>query len=216
MRRLGTFVVAVPLLMVWTAATAEAQVCLGAPSLQERHVRVGGGIWGTSDQFGYEAFVTAGRDFFGTFSVGQSEYDPWDGTTIDIGLAAGYDFPAAAGRVSICPRASVGWELGPDNILDTGTYFDASSTSAGVSAGVLATRPGTRIGVIPYVSLGVAHRRTELSGFFEQEQSDTYGRIGIGVGLQNGRALIRPWLSVPFSTDFSGPASFGVSASFQF
>jgi hypothetical protein len=217
MRR--TLVVSMALFAVVNAPAA-AQTCLGLPSHANGQMQVTGNATFTDlyNSFGGSFGYGQPSGVFGNAQIGTTSYDGLDGSQIDLGAQAGYQL--TVGRVAqaqVCPVASFGVGMGPNDIDGFGT--DASSTrgSLGIAVGkVMGANPKMKI--VPNAGLGLAYNKQKLDdGTSSVEASETYGLASIGVGLIfNSNIAVRPSVSIPLGSDFSDDPTFGLTVAYNF
>ena len=217
MRR--TLVVSMALFAVVNAPAA-AQTCLGLPSHANGQMQVAGNATFTDlyNSFGGSVGYGQPAGVFANAQIGTTSYDGLDGSQIDLGAQAGYQL--TVGRVAqaqVCPVASFGVGMGPNDIDGFGT--DASSTrgSLGIAVGkVMGANPKMKI--VPNAGLGLAYQKQKLDdGVSAVEASETYGLASIGLGLIfNSNIAVRPSVSIPLGSDLSNDPTFGLAVAYNF
>ena len=103
-----------------------------------------------------------------------------------------------ASQAQICPVASFGVGMGPNDIGGSG--IDASSTrgTLGLAIGkVMGANPKMKI--VPNAGLGLAYNKQKLDdGTTSVEGSETYGLASLGVGfIFNSNIAVRPSVNIP-------------------
>lgn len=210
------FTVAIVLcLVVLSARSAEAQLCVGAPSFRDNRFQVGvtaalsDGAQGVGGSFG-----GGGEDFFGVAGVSVLNFSDMDSSATSVSGTLGADLQAdQGGRVFVCPVGQVAFGAGPDlGPVDISTF----TLSGGGSVGVVASQTDA-LTVIPTFGLFAVHTRvTAEVGGSERTDSDPSGLASIGVGfLFNRNVAIVPAVLVPFSAS-NGDAVFSIHLAFNF
>jgi outer membrane autotransporter protein len=120
-------------------------------------------------------------------------------------------------QASVCPVASFGVGMGPNDIGGTG--IDASSTrgTLGLAVGkVMGANPKMKI--VPNAGLGLAYQKlSQDDGTTSLSESETYGLASIGVGLIfNSNIAVRPSVSIPLGSDLSNDPTFGLTVAYSF
>lgn len=189
-------------------SAVQAQVCLGRPSHEAGNIQLGGGYSGAQgvSQFGVSA-AGLSRVAFGQASLGSISYDDFDGSTLVIGASGGYRLPiGSSGNAELCPVVGGFLGMGPNDIEGSGVDASLRGANVGVSLGYRLSS-GADVAVIPTFSAGFAYSSFKLTdGTDSLEDSDTYGIVGMGVGLVLGRQVTAlPSVSIPLGLEDSDP-----------
>lgn len=217
MRR--TLVVSMALLAVANAPAA-AQACLGLPSHANGQMQVAGNAQFTDlyNSFGGSFGYGQPAGLFANAQIGTTSYDGMDGSEIGLGVQGGYQLTVGrASQAQICPVASFGVGMGPNDIGGSG--IDASSTrgTLGLAVGkVMGANPKMKI--VPNAGLGLAYNKQKLDdGTTSVEGSETYGLASLGVGfIFNSNIAVRPSVNIPLGSDLSNDPTFGVTVAYNF
>lgn len=202
--------------MLATAATAEAQSCLGMPSFSHAPLRVSGSqLFPEGNASAYAASVGAGRpdNVFLNLGYGRVTHDdadlfPEDRPTEQQALfELGYQIPLWKHRIQLCPVGGAGLGRGP--VID-GIDYRRKFASAGLAAG-FGVNIGFGIRVVPNASLRWEYLRTTGEGVTEAF-SNGIADVGLGVMFAR-RIVIQPTYSMPFATGTPEDAMMGVVVS---
>jgi hypothetical protein len=213
-RSLAGAFLAIPLL----TSTAVSQMCAGFASLHRTPFQVGVGAAVNADASGFGAAFTAGNAGFGSLGLGTTHYDDLDGSSFDLAVGGGYEFPLDAGqRAFVCPSGSFSASFGPNDILGSGIDLHTIGFAFGFSLGGSAYH-NSAFELLPSASLDIAYAKATLddNAGNSLSSSDTYGLLGLSVGLVLSRVFtLRPSLSVPFALDNSN-VSLGIALAYNF
>lgn len=194
---------AVPILLA-CGSVANAQTCVGQPSLSESHLNVGANMRNVSQGRGFEGRAGFGSArAFGSATLGTIAYDKGTEMRSYIASIAGGLAKRLGGTGSICPMVAIEYENGPDNFVVG--QADVSGF-VGLSVGGVA-RVSETVGFVAFVSGGYQSIRS-TSKLFDEPESRSYtdngpaGAGGIGL-LFTQRHLIRASLHVPAGSIFS-------------
>jgi hypothetical protein len=209
---MNRILVAVVMLLVG-AASADAQICGGAPSFGEAPYQAGVAAAFHEDARGVGArFAAGGSAVFGGAGLSFLSFDAVESTQTDVSAFAGAELAVdASDRVFICPVGIVSFGVGPDI---GATDVSSVGFEGGGSVGVVASSTQTLM-VVPTFGLSAVWQRvTAEVGATEVSESDTFGAARLGVGfIFNRRVGITPGVSIPFS---AGDADVVFSLGFTF
>jgi hypothetical protein len=199
---------------------AVAQTCMGLAPFSNAPIQVTGtGQFGEiSNTFGATAGYGVPSGLYGAVGVATTSLDGVDGHQLGLAARAGYQLTlGAAGRTQVCPNASFGLGMGPN---DDGAGVDRSARAAsiGVTVGtVLGASP--RMKVVPTAGLSFAYARQQAenaAGSVLFEISDRYALAQVGVGIiLNSTVSILPNVEIPFGLEGIDPV-FGLSLGYNF
>jgi hypothetical protein len=186
------------LLLLVFAIGLQAQVCTGFPKLQGTPFRVTGEGLVNGNAKGLNSTLGGGGVWFGSLSVGLTDYTFLNGSSNDIVVRGGREF--SLGILSLCPIVSTSIHSGPFDVAATGIDFFTFRYSVGGAAGLSAlSTPG--FSILPSIDIRLAHVRTHASGgpdTVSVTNGRTYGVMTAGVGFViNGTVTIRPAFSTP-------------------
>jgi len=171
-----------------------------------------------SNSFGASLGYGQPAGLFGNAQLGTTSYDGLNGSQFDLGIQGGYQLTVGrAAQAQVCPVASFGIGMGPNDIDAGGTDASTRQGTLGVAVGkVMGANPKMKI--VPNGSLGLAYRKQKLDdGTTSLEASETYGLASIGVGLIfNSNIAVRPSVSIPLGSDLSNDPTFGLTVAYQF
>jgi len=133
--------------------------------------------------------------------LGASHTDAYGGLSWLIGTAAAYQVSLnKTGTVQLCPAASVGFVLGPKNIVGSGQDFSETDAAAGAAIGVLASH-STQIDVVPTASVIFEHSNQKFKDNLTGTTASTsvsFEVIELGLGLVHRHQLtLKPSLAIP-------------------
>lgn len=207
-----SFLAAAAISFVVPLAAARAQACIGLPSLETRpmNAHINAQLGDEKKTFG--ARLGFGSSIaFGGVSANINSYDHVDGTGFGLGFDGGLSLLAGENRtVVVCPLASLGYSKRPSD-LD----FSTVDGTLGVAIGTrLSGAPG--LSLVPFASLAGGFTRfnfgSDVPG--DPEDTDSYGLLGGGIGLQLvGGLIIRPSVTIPFGLSGADPV-WGIGVAF--
>jgi Outer membrane protein beta-barrel domain len=208
-------------LLAMVRSPAVAQTCQGLASFSAGQMQVAGNAqfsdvtntWGGSFSYGIPSGIYGGAD------LSTTSFDGIDQSSLGIGAHAGYQMTLGrAGRMHLCPVASLALGMGPDD-----EALDINSSSTDVHLGLaVGTSMGTnpRMQILPTAGLGLQYSKAKVEdtspGGTTLEGSNTYGLARLGVGfIFNQQISVRPSLDIPLGLDGSDP-TFGVTVAYNF
>jgi hypothetical protein len=200
------------------ALPAHAQLCAGTASFTTGKMQLGGQLVSNDDYSSYGVGLNLGnaRGLYGGAQIANNDYDFIEESGLWIGLGGGYQTRPAKAGYQICPVATIGFGLGPDDIAGSGTDMSVRQLSAGAIIGKVAHR--TRdFQIIPTGGLSIVNSKVTLdSPAGSADESETFFALDLGAGfLVNSVWTIRPMLSIPFGADGRDESlALGVSYSF--
>ena len=207
-----SFLAAIAISLLVPLASARAQACMGLPSLETRPMNAG-----INAQFTDGAKTFGGRLGFGSsiafggIGANIQSYDDVDGTGFGVGVDGGLSLLGGTNRtVVFCPVASLGYTKLPSD-LDYSTVDGTIGIALGTT---LSAAPG--FSLIPFASVSGAFTRFNFDDDFagDDEDSESYGLLGGGLGLQlAGGLIIRPSVTIPFGLSGSDPV-WGIGVAF--
>lgn len=182
------------------ATTTYAQVCNGTPGVRAGNAILGAGYSKSDGANGFELTLAAlGTQAFWRAGIGLVNYDAFSGSTVVLGGSTGYQLPiGATGDAQLCPYVSGSLGFGPNDINGSGTDMSTQAIGAGISAGSIVLK-AQYLSLIPSVDFGYMYSRAALkNGTNEISESETYGSLGIGLGIVLAQRLtIRPSITIP-------------------
>jgi hypothetical protein len=198
------------------ASSARAQVCQGDLSFRGRTTHVAGafGVSSNTTNFGGGLVFGHTEGVFGGGSLGFTDYDQLNGSSLVLGGGIGYAMPIGnRSPWQVCPGATLGLGFGPS--INTGLggseHFSSQTFTAGASIGrVLPVNKD--FSLLPFGSAAIGHTSQRVSNV--GSASDTYLLLGFGAGLQFSPSwVIRPSISVAAGADIIDDTVFGLSLS---
>ncbi len=212
--------VAVLALVLVVRSPAVAQTCMGLASFSNAPMQVTGtGQLGEiSNTFGATAGYGIPSGLYGAVGVATTSLDGVEGHQLGLAARAAYQLTlGAAGRTQICPTASFGLGMGPNDEV-AGVDRSARSATAGIAVGtVLGASPQMK--VVPTAGLSFAYSRQQAensAGSTLFEISDTYALAQVGVGIiLNSTISILPNVEIPLGLEGIDPI-FGLSLGYNF
>jgi hypothetical protein len=199
---------------------AAAQTCEGRPLFAAGGTQVGAGVEFAdgANSFGGGIGMGASTGVYGRAVIGTTSYDNL-GSSFNVGGAIGYQVPMGRTRaLQLCPVGSFNFELGPNDIEDTG--FDVSGRSAqfGIMLGT-ALPSGATVAILPNGGLSFAYAKAKIEdsdGEAVLEGSESYGILNLGLGFVfNSRVGLTPTVAIPLGLEGS-EATFGLSVALNF
>jgi hypothetical protein len=121
-----------------TRAPAQAQTCLGLAPFSSSAVQVTGEGAFTQSSNGVSAGLGYGlpASLFGGVTVGTRSFEAFDGSSVDLGAAAGYQISVArAAGFELCPLASFNLGIGPNSRFGSGVDRSSRLASIGLALG---------------------------------------------------------------------------------
>lgn len=200
------------------ALPANAQLCAGAASFTSGRMQAGGQLVSNDAYSSYGVGLNVGnaRGLYGGAQLANNDYDFLEESGMWIGLGGGYQLRPAKAGFQICPVATLGIGLGPDDIGGSGTDMSARQFTAGALIGFVAHREGN-FQIIPTGGLSLVNSKVTLSSAAgDADESETFFSLDLGAGfLINQVWTIRPMLTLPFGDDGRDESlSLGVSYNF--
>jgi hypothetical protein len=198
---------------------AAAQTCVGMPSFSSGQMQVAGGgsfadgASGFAGTFGYGA----PKSLYGKAGVGTTSYDGLNGSSLDFGVASGYQIPLKTSRTAeLCPVASLSIGSGPNDVLGTGVDMSSRTFAFGASLGALVGH-GSQVQILPNASFQFANTRITVDdGTNSAAGSESYGLLTLGTGFVfHSRFSVNPSLSIPVGLSGSS-TSFGLGGAINF
>jgi hypothetical protein len=199
-------------------ARAVAQTCTGMPSFSAGQLQAtaGGSFADGASSFGGTFGYGVPNSFYGKAALGTTSYDAFDGSSLDFGLAGGYQIPLQSSRTTeVCPVASLSLGSGPDDVLG-GADMSSRTFAFGAALGAqVGNNP--QLGIVPNASFQFANTRVELDdGEDSAAGSESYALLTLGTGFVfNSRYSLNPTISIPIGLDGSD-ASFGLAGAIHF
>ena len=190
--------------LIFAAQSASAQLCAGAASFTTGRMQAGGQLLSNDDYSSYGIGLNVGtaRGLYGGGSIANNDYDFVDESGLWIGAGGGYQLRPSKSGFQICPVASIGFGLGPDNIGGSETDLSVRELSAGAIIGKVMHREGS-FQLIPTGGLSLVSTKVTLdSPAGSEDVSDTFFALNVGAGLVfNSVWTVRPMLTLPFGAD---------------
>ena len=197
------------------ASSASAQVCQGDLSFRGRPTHVAGAFGASSNTTNFDGGLVFGHTdgVFGGGSVGFTDYNALNGSSIVLGGGIGYAMPITRSAWQVCPNATLNLGFGPsvNNGVGGTEHFSSQTFSAGASIGrVLPVNKD--FSLLPFGSAAIGHTSQHVSNV--GSASDTYLLLGFGAGLQFSPSwVIRPSITVAAGADIIDDTVFGLSLS---
>lgn len=205
-------------LSLLAALPAEAQLCAGSASYTTGRMQVGGSLVSNGDYSSYGVGLNVGksRGLYGGPQIAQNNYDVIDESGLWLGAGAGFQLRPAKAGFQICPVASLGFGLGPNDIGGSGTDMSTRQLSAGAIIGMVAYRE-SNFQLIPTGGLSVVNQSVKLeSSLGSAEEDETFMALDLGAGfLVSSVWTIRPMVSIPLGAD-NRDESFSLNVSYNF
>jgi len=200
---------------LFLVSSAEAQLCVGAPSFTQAPMQVGVSAAFRDGAHGVGGhFAGSGQALFGGIGIGVVNFSGLDATQTNITAFGGADLGVSGNSsVFVCPlaavRVGVGPDIGPIDVSSVGLQ-------GGGAVGVIASSTPSLM-VVPTFGLAAAWQRVTFDmGATERDVSDTYGIANLGVGfIFNRNVGITPSISIPFSVADSDVV-FNLALTFNF
>ena len=182
------------------AGPANAQLCSGVQSFARRPVQVrAAASFDTVSKTVVGGVRIGGRGAFGDLELGGSHIKAYDASSFVVGALIAYQVALdSKGRIQFCPGASLGFNIGPNNIQDSGVHYGATEWGLGGGIGVLATHTA-QIDIMPTLSFTFVHatQRFTDNTTFTASKSRSFEVIDLGVGLVHRQQLsFKPILSI--------------------
>jgi hypothetical protein len=213
----------VPLvLLAMLSAPAEAQTCLGLTAYTAgTPIQVTGKGSLTSESTSLGAGLGYGfpTSVFGSLAVATTSDDNFGGSTLEVGATVGYQIPLwNAGAVQLCPVASFGVGIGPNNTVSSGVDRSRRTASVGLAiATSLVASP--RLRMVPSLGISYAYRKDQAqntAGASLFQIADHYALAQLSVGLVlDSNISVRPGVDIPFNLGTNDP-SLGLTVSYSF
>ena len=198
---------------------AAAQTCVGMPSFASGQMQVAGG-----GQFADGANSFAGsfgygmpKNVYGKASVGTTSYDGLEASSLDFGVAGGYQIALESKRTAeVCPVASLNFGRGPNDVGGSGVDLSSRTFAFGASLGALVNHDAT-VQILPNASFQFANTRNTIDdGTTSASGSESYGLLTLGTGFVfHSRFSVNPSISIPVGLDGSS-TSFGLGGALNF
>lgn len=198
------------LTLLLAASPLSAQICAGAPSLQQsRSANLDAGASFYDGGTTYAGGVTFGSSWIGSVAFAYADIDGTGISPKELAGSVAYELTTENG-VAICPGVGVGYTWFEVQAVDFTVWTVGPSVSVGYEAPVSET-----VSVIPTGSARFVYADGEADAGVGGEfgASDSYGIVSGGLGLLfNGVFAITPRVGVPVGLD-DGDTTFGVTAS---
>lgn len=196
-------------------AAAAAQTCVGNaplrfPSGWNSVLTGGAGFFdgGTS----YDTGLTVGQRRLLSIGFGYTDLDGTDLSLKTVYAAGAAQMNLARSPVMMCPSVTVGYGFGLESFgADVNTWTVTPALSLGLPIDV-----ASDIAVVPFGRIGLVwrHITADAGALGGESNSDTSGVLGFGFSmLFNDMFSVGPTVTIPFATDGSDDAMFGISAS---
>jgi hypothetical protein len=218
MRRI---VVAGFLLLVSNSTPVMGQTCRGLAPLSATPIQVTGTGAVTNGSTSVAAGFAADVPMlvFGGVEVGTTAMEAFGKSTLDLGASLGYQLDLeTSGRFQLCPIASIGFQVGPNNTFDSDVDRSAVSTRLGITAGAsIAVR--SEVELVPAIGLAWASRTDKAQNssgvnLFRISNSYAIAQLHLGIILRRNLSL-RPSVEVPIGIEGSDPA-IGLTLGYNF
>ena len=207
-------------LLGMASAPAMAQTCQGLASFTMAPIQVtaNGHFTELANRFGATVGYGVPAGVYGSVGVSRTSFDGVDGASMGIAASAGYQMAMGKTRqVQLCPNASVGFGMGPDDEIGG---VDGSSRFATVGVAIGTTLDANpRMKIVPTAGLSYAYANTKAEDDTGAELftiSDSYALAQLGVGfVLSSHISIRPSVDIPIALDGSD-ATFGLTVGYNF
>ena len=191
-------VLCVGVLLILAANQAEAQTCMGAPSLREKPIQGGFTASFIGERHELGGTLTAGNpSLFGSVGV-LATHISFLGTAPTLTVGVGTELPSSDHPVFTCPLFQVAFNSGPDF-----GPFETSSVGlrGGISVGAIVAETGGGTQLIPTFALAALFDRAKVSiADVENTNAVWSGIATFGVGiLFNKNLSVIAALEIPFS-----------------
>lgn len=198
-------------------ASAAAQACLGNASFANNHLQMTGDYTFSSDfdQLG-ASFVSGSNSVFAGLGLNSYAFRGGD-PNLRISGTVGYQVPvSASGRVQACPLLRASYGLATDDYNGTGGELTTQSYGFGLALGGTMLQR-SRFALVPSVQASVQRDAfTVRGGFAPDDFSDTYGLVGVALGLVMNESLsLRPSMQLPLNASFDDPV-FGIALALNY
>lgn len=198
-------------------ASASAQACLGNASFANNHLQMTGDYTFSSDfdQLG-ASFVSGSNSVFAGLGLNSYAFQGGD-PNLRISGNVGYQVPVSASdRVQACPLLRVSYGLATDDYNGTGGELTTQSYGFGLALGGTMLQR-SRFALVPSVQASVQRDAfTVRGGFAPDDFSDTYGLVGVALGLIMNESLsLRPSVQLPLNASFDDPV-FGIALALNY
>jgi hypothetical protein len=192
-------------------APAQAQTCLGLAPFSRSAVQVTGEGAFTQGSNAVSAGLGYGlpASLFGGVEVGTRSFEAFDGSSLDLGAAAGYQIPVArTARFELCPIASFNLGIGPNSRFGSGVDRSSQMVSMGLALGT-SLQAGPRLQIVPTLGLWFSHEKSRAensAGATLFEIAENYGRAQVGIGMVlSSNISVRPTFDISMSPTGSEP-----------
>jgi hypothetical protein len=217
MRRTFLLSLALPLALV--TSRVAAQTCVGMPSFTTGRMQVtaGGSFADGASSFGGTFGLGAPTGLYGKAGLGTTQYDAFDGSSLDLNLGGGYQIPLQTSRTAqLCPVASLSIASGPNDIFGAGVDMSSRTLAFGAAVGALVGH-SSQMQILPNASFHLANTRVSVDdGTDSAADSESYGLLTLGTGFVfSSRFSLNPSISIPVGLDGSS-ASFGLVGAMNF
>ena len=197
------------------ASSASAQVCQGDLSFRGRPTHVAGafGVSSNTTNFGGGLVFGHTEGVFGGGSVGFTDYNGLNGSSLVIGGGIGYAMPITRSAWQVCPGATLNLGFGPsiNNGVGGSEQFSSQTFTAGASIGRILP-VNKDFSILPFGSAALGHTSQHVSNV--GSASDNYLLLGFGAGLQFSPSwVIRPAINVAAGADIIDDTVFSLSLS---
>jgi hypothetical protein len=166
--------------------------------------------------------ATAGYGFpssvYGAVGVSTTSKDGDVGHRLGLSARAGYQLVLdPSRRIEVCPTASFGLDLGPNDDA-AGVNRSGRTATAGINVGMI-LGANRRMQVVPSAGFSFAHGSEKAENaagatLFEISGNYTLAQIGIGVIL-NSTISVRPSIDIPLGMDVNTP-TVGLTVGYNF
>jgi len=182
------------------AGPANAQLCSGVQSFARRPVQLrAAASFDTVSRTVVGGVRIGGRGVFGDLTLGSSHIKAYDASSFVVGAIIAYQVALGSkGTIQFCPAASLGFNIGPNNIQDSGVDYGANEWGLGGVIGVLATHTA-QIDLMPTLSFTFVHGTQRLTDntTFTTSRSRSGQFLDLGVGLVHRQQLsFKPVISI--------------------
>jgi hypothetical protein len=198
-------------------ASATAQICRGLASFSTGPVQITGegSLTPESNAIGAGLGYGLAGGLFGDASIGTRSSDTFRGSSLELGVGAGYEIEI--GKLHVCPTGSLGLGIGPTKPFGAGEDRSSRSALLGVSVGAI-VGASPRWQLVPTLAFSYAYRKDQArdnAGTTLFEISDHYALAQVGFGLVLRNLTIRPHLELPLSFD-TGDPTVGLTVGYNF
>lgn len=198
-------------------ATLAAQSCRGLAPFATGPYRImgEGSLTPESNAVGAGVGLGLPQGIFGDANIASRSSDSFNGTSLELAVAAGYEIQV--GQFQLCPIASAGLGMGPSKPFGNGEDRSSRTAQLGLALGT-SLGAANRWQWVPSLALSFAYHQDAAHNFAGSTLfaiSDYYAVAQVGLGFVMRNLSVRPHLDLPLSLQ-SGDPSLGLTVGFNF